>query len=144
MKKIFLLSLLIFILSNVIYAQENDTLEIHRDKIGYIDFARFKNFDNRKFINGNSFLIQTLKASLHDDFKLSKTDTDKYGITHQRYQQYYKGVKVEGGEYSLHGKNGNIETMNGNYKNVSLATVTPSVSEMHALTTHLSFTESTT
>ncbi|MDR3062171.1 MAG: hypothetical protein LBU57_08680 [Dysgonamonadaceae bacterium] len=36
-------------------------------------------------------------------------------ITHQFHQQYYKGIKVEGGEFSVHAVKGNIESVLGNF-----------------------------
>jgi len=40
------------------------------------------------------------------------------GITHKRFQQYYKGIKVDNTEYLLHGKNGEIEVANGSFENI--------------------------
>ncbi len=44
------------------------------------------------------------------------TETDTDGNTHSRYQQYYKGILVEGGEYILHSnKQGTLYAVNGTY-----------------------------
>ena len=32
---------------------------------------------------------------------LENEDTDELGMTHQRYEQYYKGIKVENAEYMM-------------------------------------------
>jgi Zn-dependent metalloprotease len=40
------------------------------------------------------------------------------GLTVKRYQQYYKGIEVDNAEYLLHGKDGRIEAMNGDYQDI--------------------------
>lgn len=80
-----------------------------------------------------------MEAKKGTEWKLVKENTDELGITHQQYQQYYKGVKVVGAEFLLHGRNGNIETMNGHYADFSLVSVTPRLSEKQAVTQALFF-----
>src|ERR1700682_3812332 len=77
-------------------AQTNDTLEIKRNEKGKIEFARFKPSESRKLTDGAIFLKSVLKATRYDDFILLKETTDNVGITHRRYQQYYKNIKVDG------------------------------------------------
>ena len=48
-----------------------------------------------------------------DEIVLYRTKTDKLGFTHYRFQQKYKGLVVEGAEYILHYKNGNLRKSNG-------------------------------
>jgi Zn-dependent metalloprotease len=138
MKQLALILLLCvsFMLAN---AQQSDTLEIQRNKNGDVTYARFKSSESRKLKNGVAFLKQILKETGDDDFKLIKEDTDKLGIVHLRYQQYYKGIKVNRAEFSLHGKAGNIETVNGHYANVFLTSAEPAFGEKQALQKVLSF-----
>lgn len=117
------------VLSN---AQQNDTLEIQRNKNGNVTYARFKNSESRRLKDGAAFLKQILKGTENDNFKLIKEDTDKLGIIHLRYQQYYKGIKINRAEFSLHGKDGNIETINGHYANVFLTSIEPTFDENQA------------
>ncbi len=51
------------------------------------------------------------------EFKLFKTQKDNIGYTHYRYQQYYKGIKVEGGEIIIHENSGFVESVNGHLFN---------------------------
>jgi Zn-dependent metalloprotease len=74
-------------------AQQNDTLKIKRNDKGIITFARFTPRTERTMVNGKTFLKEVLKLEQKEDFRLQKENTDKYGITHQRYQQYYNGIK---------------------------------------------------
>ena len=47
------------------------------------------------------------------DMKLEKKNQDQLGWTHHRYHQYHRGIRVEGGTYILHEKNGKVEKANG-------------------------------
>jgi bacillolysin len=81
--------------------------------------------------------------SANDNMVLINTEADEQGNTHNRYQQYYKGIKVEGGEifehvrdcyvYLLHGKI--IEGLNFN--------VAPVYSENQALSAALTSMDAT-
>lgn len=74
----------------------------------------FKNSSDLK--EGQLFNEQPSAAGLSadDNMVLIESEADEQGNTHNRYQQYYKGIKVEGGEifehvrdcyvYLLHGK----------------------------------------
>ena len=44
---------------------------------------------------------------------LTKTKEDVYGFRHFRYQQYYKGIPIDGAEYILHVKDGIVQHGNG-------------------------------
>lgn len=66
-------------------------------------------------------------------FKLVKKETDKYGFTHYRYQQYYKGIPIEGGEYLVHAKNGKVQTANGKIVSGIKSTSNPSLTASSAL-----------
>lgn len=120
-------------------AQQGDTLEVQRNENGYITFARFRNTGASNLKDGVLFLKQLLPRSDNDNFEFTKSDTDRLGIIHLRYQQFYKGIKVEGAEFLLHGRDGMIETMNGHYAHVSLTSVKPSLDETQALSRCLSY-----
>lgn len=85
-------------------AQQNDTLKIKRNTEGEITFVRFKPDSNRSMQEAINFLKTVLHAGPNDEFRLIKKNTDAWGFTHLKYQQYYKGIKVENGEYLIHGK----------------------------------------
>ena len=68
-----------------------------------------------------------------DYFKLTRREGDNIGFTHYRYQQYYKNIKVEGAEYILHYKTGELTKGNGYLAlNITLGVI-PTVSESEAL-----------
>ncbi|MBK8965920.1 MAG: hypothetical protein IPM36_04425 [Lewinellaceae bacterium] len=43
-----------------------------------------------------------------DEFRLLRTNTDDLGMTHYRYQQYYRGYRIEGALYTLHEQQGRV------------------------------------
>ena len=101
---------LLLVYSSVASAQD-DILSLQRNENGKIKFARFSQKENpeRKMSDGILFLKTMLQAKEEDEFRLIRERTDKFGITTKRYQQYYKGIKVENAQYLLHGRNGYIE-----------------------------------
>src|SRR5689334_23034247 len=48
-----------------------------------------------------------------NEMKLSSERKDELGITHLRYQQFYRGVKVEGAEYLVRARDGWAISANG-------------------------------
>src|SRR5688572_7542202 len=62
-------------------------------------------------------VVQNLSAMLglsaKHSFRQAAEKTDKLGITHINMQQYYQGVKVEGGMILIHSKNDLVNYMNG-------------------------------
>jgi Zn-dependent metalloprotease len=112
--KIVLLCVIIWLSYPLLYSQQGDSIFVYRGESGKIEFAKFnvdENFD-RTMQNDTVFLKSILQAKKEDEFRLKSVITDELGITHKRFQQYYKGIKVENAEYLLHGKNDNIEYIN--------------------------------
>jgi Zn-dependent metalloprotease len=120
-------------------AQEKDTLEIQRDENWKVNFARFKQNDRMKIQDGIIFLSNILQTREDDELRVIKDVTDELGINHRKYQHYFKGIKVEGSEYQLHGKSGFIETIDGNFREINISSVIPLISEQEALKKALSF-----
>lgn len=122
------------------YSQDTDILEIKRTESGNIRLVRFKSNNDRKFASGSDFLKTVLSANPGDEFRLVKSTADKLGMTHQRYQQYYKGIKVEHAEYLVHIKNGTVQTINGDFKDVNTS-VQPTINEQSAVAQALLFVQ---
>ncbi len=115
-------------------AQDYDTLDIHRSEKGTVQFARFRANanSNRKTQNDTLFLKAILKAKNEDGFRLLKENTDELGITHKKFQQYFKGLKVENAEFLIHEKNGNIEVINGDFQDITIQAIKSSINEQQA------------
>lgn len=140
-KVLHLIPFIVLICMPPVFAQKSDTLELRFDERGQLSFGRYvaNEKSNRKLSASIPFLKGALKAKPDDDFRLIKTEQDELGITHQRYQQYYKGVKVEGAIFVLHGKNDAIEIMNGNFAPLNIASTSPARNESQSLNSALKF-----
>ncbi|TGE27572.1 M4 family metallopeptidase [Hymenobacter metallicola] len=75
----------------------------------------------------------------NDQMLRSKTEIDPLGYAHERYEQYYKGVKVEHASYTLHAKQGAVQSMSGSFEQIGELNVTPSLSASAALQAALQF-----
>lgn len=60
-----------------------------------------------------------LKISSPTDYRLIRKETDGLGYTHYRYQQTINGADVLGGVFILHCKNGLLNSLNGEYFDVT-------------------------
>lgn len=65
-------------------------------------------------------------------------ETDNLGFVHEKFQQFYKKIKVEGAVYSVHSKNNLIQSLSGEFKGISSLNVTPSLAAAQALDKALS------
>jgi len=67
--------------------------------------------------NQHQNLFKThLKMSADDELRLLKATNDDLGFTHNKFQQYFRGVKVDGCTYTSHTQNGKILHMSGNFR----------------------------
>jgi Zn-dependent metalloprotease len=133
MKNIYrLLSVTILSLSTYfLEAQNIDTTDLQRNENGKISFAHILSITN--MADATNFLKTSLETSKDDSLALIKVTTDELNMIHKLYQQYYKGIKVENAEYIVHGRNGIIKTINGDFQIVNIASVSPNLSEQQAL-----------
>ena len=83
-------------------------------------------------------LFQTyLGLSEKDEMRSLKTYQDHIGFTHDKYQQYYAGIPVEGATYTIHSKAGVVQTMTGQVFAVTGVNTQPGLTEKSALTAAL-------
>ena len=79
-------------------------------------------------------LRQELALTPNDNLLLLRTETDELGGVHERFQQYYRGVKVEHGVVSAHAQAGRIESVSGELeRRAAMPAVQPALSEAAAL-----------
>ncbi|MEP7144930.1 MAG: M4 family metallopeptidase [Ferruginibacter sp.] len=76
----------------------------------WINIKQEINLDPQTFFSKEK---KALALGLNDDMRLNKTEKDKTGITHYRFDQFYKGYKIIGGEFLLHAKEGKLLSANG-------------------------------
>ncbi|WP_428743515.1 M4 family metallopeptidase [Tenacibaculum sp.] len=76
---------------------------------------------------------EKLKLFKNDDLQKIKSVDDNLGFTHEKFQQKFKGVKVEFATYTAHAKRGNLTSMNGEFYDVGKVNITPRLSKQQAL-----------
>ncbi|MEZ0130283.1 M4 family metallopeptidase [Flavobacterium sp. LBUM151] len=76
-------------------------------------------------------------------FAKIKTESDKQGYTHEKFQLYEQGIKVEFANYNLHSKDGKLVSMNGEFYNIEIVKTTPKLSAQEAFNRALSYTHAT-
>ncbi len=80
-----------------------------------------------------------LKPPVGTEFRLIETTTDKTGMRHPAYQQYYNGIKVHFGVLKVHEKNGLKQTYGGAYFSPKGVNLNPSISKDQVRNTAKSF-----
>jgi bacillolysin len=81
--------------------------------------------------------LKTFKEQLNlkDNSKFAKVklESDQSGYSHEKFQLYHQGIKVEYATYSLHSKNGKLTSMSGEYYDIKNKETTPTISREVAL-----------
>jgi bacillolysin len=83
--------------------------------------------------SGSKELFKTqLGLKENQSFSRIKTETDKEGFSHEKFQLYHEGIKVEFATYSLHSKNGKISSMSGEFYKIDKVDTKASISPQTA------------
>ncbi|MEZ4892512.1 MAG: HYR domain-containing protein [Saprospiraceae bacterium] len=91
-------------------------------------FPEFIYLDATDGVADKALLFQKhYKMEASDELQPIKNQTDKLGYTHEKFQQYYKGVKVENSVSTLHSKGANATIITGNYRRITGLEVTPTI-----------------
>lgn len=123
-----------------LFAQKSDTVVVERDSINGITYISFDDHSKRpqSISNAQIFLKQLHQAGSGTDFVLKKkSNVYNLGIEHQTFDQYYKGLRVIGAQFKIHGKAGRVNSANGNYANVLDMDATPTINEQGIHHSHL-------
>ncbi len=88
--------------------------------------------------NSTKLFQDVLNPSKNTTFTQISQQQDNLGYTHQKLQQYYKGIKVEFGTLVLHSKSGQVKTLSNEYYDITEMDVSPSLSNTQALNFALS------
>ncbi len=63
----------------------------------------------------------------NSNFTKIKSETDKIGFTHEKFQLFHQNIKVEFSTFILHSKAGKIESMNGDFCQLDNVNITPQI-----------------
>ncbi len=83
--------------------------------------------------NGAQVLRQQLSLGTNDEMRPARLQTDQLGLSHQKFEQYYKCVKIEHAAYTVHTRGSQVESISGDYEAVPELSVQPSLSADAAL-----------
>ncbi|PHR70071.1 MAG: peptidase S8 [Lutibacter sp.] len=122
--------MLFFVFSVALFAQQNKDIK-------YINLEKAA---PQSLQNAKQLIRENLKLSSDEKLVKTKTENDELGFTHIKYQQFFKGIKVEFGTYSVHAKNGSIKTMNGELYSTGKLNISPSLSKETAFQRAISHT----
>lgn len=144
-KKVLTILSLSFLISFSVFAQNNKSKQIQAiSKIGkmldqnpnWIKFYPQKNINAQNIFQEHP---QAFALGENDQLILKRTETDDLGFTHYRFQQVYKNIPIEGGEYLLHEKNGVLKSGNGKIVSNLNLDVNPILTPEEALKKALDF-----
>jgi Zn-dependent metalloprotease len=88
----------------------NQKINDERGKPSLIVFnekSAYKSSDSQKAFT------EQLGLKVNSNFSKTKSETDKLGFSHDKFQLYHEGIKVEYSTYTLHSKSGKLESMSG-------------------------------
>lgn len=96
----------------------------------------FINFGEHSSVKSTDAMLKlrnVLNMSMDENLILYRSEKDILGFVHNRYQQYYKNIKVEMGEYLTHEKDGKLISANGIWLDRVNLSVVPLINEKKAL-----------
>ena len=117
---------LILTFLSILFGFSQQTEEIKIDKTN----QKTLYFGSKKY-SSEQALFQFAKAyGLNDNysFKLLYSNQDRIGQTHEKYEQFYKGIKVEFGTVITHSKREQVRMINGELYNANELSLTPKIS----------------
>jgi Zn-dependent metalloprotease len=98
------------------------------DENGKPSFITFNEKSTYKLSDSQKVFAEQLGLNSNSKFSVVKSESDQSGFSHDKFQLYHHGVKVEYATYSLHSKNGKLTSMSGEYYDIKNAATTPSIS----------------
>ena len=120
---------------------DNTILAIERNKTDNTPvLISFSQNANWKPAQAQDIFKQYLGISTDITMQLQYSTTTKMDVTSDRYAEYYKGIKVEYGSFTLMSKDGRVNAISGNYYNIDNATpAIPAISEAGAFNSAIGF-----
>ncbi|MET0759829.1 MAG: M4 family metallopeptidase [Flavobacterium sp.] len=73
-----------------------------------------------------------LGLKTNSTFSKVKSETDKLGYSHEKFQLYHQGIKVEFSTYTLHSKTGKLESMSGEFYQLDKVNTRPTLTKEQA------------
>jgi Zn-dependent metalloprotease/chitodextrinase len=112
------------------FAQETDknVKQGLSDENGLPNLITFNEKSPYKSANFQQIFKDQLGLKSNQNFSRIKNESDPEGFTHEKFQLYHQGIKVEFATYTLHSKNGKLASMSGEFYNINTINTAPSLS----------------
>ena len=110
---------------------------------GLPSLITFNEKSNYKTSDSKKVFQEQLGLKSNQNYSILKTETDQEGFTHQKFQLFEQGIKVEYATYTLHSKNGKIVSMSGETYNSKNTKTTASISAQNAFNKAIAYTGAT-
>jgi len=120
MNKHYILTISLFCISLLSTAQNK-----LKDNLPFQKAINFNNTISKE--NAIKYFLNDQGLDSNNSFIPSKETNDESGLTHQRHQQFYKGIKIEFGTLITHVKNGSVISINAEIYNASSLNLIPSI-----------------
>ncbi|TGD81784.1 M4 family metallopeptidase [Hymenobacter wooponensis] len=92
-----------------------------------------------KLSQADQVLKEQLQLTSEDQLLRAKTDIDELGYVHEKYNQYYKGIKVEQASYTVHARQNDVASISGQFERIKGLNTTPSLNAQAALQRAMAF-----
>jgi len=108
--------------------------KITKDKNGIVQSVEYPDSIDKSKIPSSAidFINEFIKPSENEYFILEPSKDKKKDFKNEHYDQYFKGIKVEGAGYNFHYKNGKLFYAHGHYFKIGNLSVAPSITEEKA------------
>ncbi|MCE7059283.1 hypothetical protein [Dyadobacter sp. CY343] len=126
-----LLSAMILALPMLAKAQQSKPVPtVLTDKDGIIQAMEFS--DNAPSPTDQEFMRQYLKITADDRFEKANDKERSPGNTDDHFDQFYKGIKVDGAGYNFHYKKGKLFYAHGHFVKIGNLDIVPSINSERA------------
>jgi bacillolysin len=116
------------------FAQETDKNVNQKSsgENGLPNLITFKEKSGYKSSDFQKIFKDQLGLKQNQNFSKLRSELDREGFTHEKFQLYHQGIKVEFATYTLHSKNGKLVSMSGEFYNIENVITIPSISAQDA------------
>jgi len=113
---------------NANMADESRQIRITRDTRGEVSRFREGGFGTG-YASDDEFFKYVLEKEENDSFDLIDKGITATGLVYTKYLQYYKGIPVWEGQYTIHKAGGHVYTAEGNYVRIGDININPVLGE---------------
>jgi bacillolysin len=132
LSKIVTMTVVAFSLSGVAQEKDKRISQKSLSENGVPSLITFSKMSTYKSADAEKVFKEQLALRDNQSFAKVKSESDREGFTHDKFQLYEQGIKVEFANYSLHSKNGRLESMNGEFYKIVNARIKPTLSAQEA------------